>query len=271
MTFRLKWIVIIAACVAALFACAAKQQGPVVPKIAGSESGEWIRQGDKICKAGGGFRPIMVDIDGTAVQGNFVIEPKFSAVAHGALVSLDRKYGIVYLSANFMFDRIRKFFQEHKYPDAPLVTRPRNYWDSDYEDWCNNRQSWQVCEYTFKLDRMLYYRSDCGTPARWVGLGDKFSDYAAYVDAGACPVIVTLGSVHKVNEKFRAENCAGNPDSHYWFRKDGRDQGERCPIVPDRFIVPWEHAEAVIDGYLGGKVECGAWKLPASGTAQAAP
>lgn len=233
----------------------------------GAVAGDWVHLEAAICVEAG-MRPVVVDVDHTAVEGDFLNQVRVIETARASLVGLDRDFGVVFLSANFARDRIVDFMPRHGYPDAaPIITRPRNYWASDYRRWCSDPFGFSLCEAQFKLDRIEYYRGRCGGgPARVVGLGDKFSDYYAYQRSGVCPLIVTSGKVRETNQREQAAGCTLDTNEDYAWRVEGPQRGDRCAQVPDRFIVDWSEVDGLVRAYLAGEVECGAWSSGAPGT-----
>ncbi|GAB4295641.1 MAG: hypothetical protein Kow0090_10600 [Myxococcota bacterium] len=227
----------------------------------GSGKDDWNENTERLCN-GESVRPIIVDIDKTAVDGNFLATVKVNPTARDSLNSLDKEFGIIFLSANFVVDRMSSFFKRFGFPtEAPLITRPRNYWGENYESWCSADFSFGLCESAYKIDRIEYVRAQCQKPPpRMVGLGDKFSDYYAYMMAGLCPIIVVEGGVLKRNMDEFGRGCKLGKDGDWGWLNDGRKWGERCALIPDKYIMPWGKVEKATKDYLSGAVECGSWK-----------
>jgi hypothetical protein len=230
-----------------------------LPGFDGSVQDLWLLRPELLCR-GQAPRQVIVDVDQTTVRGNFVSRVEVHPQARAALLALDADHGVTYLSANFAVDRIARFLERTGYPQAPLIARPRNYWKPDYSAWCAQGTRYDLCESAFKLDALERLRGRC--PRRdlpLVGLGDKFSDYLAYEQAGLCPLIVRDGHVDETNARELAAGCALDRDGRYAWLPDGKGLGERCAVVPERFLVGWDQAEARARAVLSGRVACGAW------------
>ncbi len=229
------------------------------PGFDGSASDSWLHRGDQLCRKGH-LRPIIVDIDHTAIDGNFIRRVEVNRPALETLKKLDTQHGVLFLTANFAIDRIRTFFDRTGYPDAPILSRPRNYWNKDYDDWCRQASRFAICETAFKLDSLEQLRQRCPQQAeRMVGLGDKFSDYESYLRSGLCPLILTSSRVDKANRAARDDGCRLDSGGRYAWKRDDKALGERCALVPERYLVRWDQVEAIVNEVLSGQVECGAW------------
>jgi len=206
-----------------------------------------------------GKKIIIVDVDQTAVKGNFV---KGNVAVHisarDGLNELATKYYLIYLSANFKFKEMKKFFEENGYPQAPIFSRGWIYID-DYTTFCRAGYPYEACEAIYKTEIMKFIKDYCGYSDRWIGLGDKFSDYVAYIYADACPIIVDYGNVFKVNAAWGNRGCRPSSNGKFYRFASGPVVGTLCPIVPQKFIKGWHEIIRLIDKYMSGEVECGAW------------
>ncbi|MFH1811300.1 MAG: hypothetical protein ABIJ09_21350 [Pseudomonadota bacterium] len=230
-----------------------------LPGFDGSRQDHWVVRGDQLCR-GDRPRQVIVDVDQTAVSGNFVAKVEVNPAAREVLRTLDQAHGVTYLSANFAIDRIVAFLDRTGYPQVPAIARPRNYWKPDYGSWCKQGARYELCESSYKLDAIERMVQRC--PQRdvpLIGLGDKFSDYLAYAQAGVCPLIVRDGHVLETNASEMAAGCTLDPDRRFAWMPDDRGLGDRCAVVPDRFVVGWDQIEARAEAVLSGSVACGAW------------
>lgn len=226
----------------------------------GAADNNWQRNLDNLCRDQA-LRPIVLDVDKTSVEGNFLNKVSLQPAVRDSIKALDAKHGVIFLSANFAVDRIAKFFVDFDYPvDAPLLARPRDYWQPDYEAWCHLDQRFAICESAYKSSVIQNLKSRCPKLAPvMVGVGDKFCDYQAYRQAGLCPIIVPGGKVVQTNASEREAGCVLREGADYAWRDDGKSDIKRCALVPERFIMSWEKAAPLIEALLDGSVTCGSW------------
>ena len=226
----------------------------------GAADDNWTRHSENICRDDR-LRPIILDVDKTAIKGNFLNKVQVLEEARLVINNLDTRYGVIFLSANFAVDRMAEFFKRYDYPsDAPLFARPRNYWQANYDQWCHLDQRYAVCESANKSAVIQSLKQRCAHNAPvMVGVGDKFSDYLAYRQAGLCPIIVPNGHVAEVNKKELQDGCVLKEGADYAWRDDGKGAIERCAVVPERYILSWDKIGENMDALLSGQVQCGVW------------
>ncbi len=223
----------------------------------GKLKGDYILRDDLLCADRKSVRSIYVDIDHTAVKGDFIAGAKPLDEAIDALNDLDQTYGIAYVSANFKGEEINEFLKANRYPVAPLFTRPLPFLPN-FEEWCMQGEDFYVCDYVHKIGVLSYIKGACPPQKRLVGIGDRFADYAAYRESGVCPIMIP----HPRQEKILAQYgpaCDPVPRSGYFFYDLDNYRTRRCPIIPEKHIVPWNRVFETAKRYLEGKVECGEW------------
>jgi hypothetical protein len=228
----------------------------------GRLDGEYILREDQLCTKDRKLaRRVFVDVDDTAVLGNFITGVRPVESARRALNSLDELFGVLFLTASFETKKIDAFFHDNAYPEVPLFTRPLPLIKHGYSEWCMQAEDYYVCDYIYKMGQMQYMRGQCKAPPRLAGLGDRFSDYAVYFDAGVCPFIVPSASQTAINAVWK-ERCDAGPSGDYYYWKNPTYRSRRCPIVPQRAMTTWEDAPGLVSKYLNGEIDCPAFGAP---------